>query len=115
MGGGARSPLKIKKRGRRKLPQAVEVRRPPGRRRGRRVILIIDVYSVVELIAEKGGRGRGFTPNRLFCKKRAFFRETSSRGGAIRAFDCGVSDGAKGGIWAVFPREIAPFETRAFP
>ena len=52
---------------------------------------------------------------RFFFEKRAFFRETSSRGGPIRAFDSVVSDGAKDGIWAVFPREIAPFETRAFP
>ena len=97
------------------MPQAMEIRRPPVRRRGRRVILIIDVCSVVELIAEKGGRGRGFTPDRLFSKKRPFFRETSSRGGPIRAFDSRVSDGAIVRIWAVVPREIAPFETRTFP
>ena len=93
----------------------MEVRRPPGRRRGRRVILIVDVFSVGEQIAEKGGRGLGLAHKGNFFEKGAFFRETSSRGGPIRAFDSVVSDGPKVGVWAVYPKESAPFETRAFP
>ena len=50
------------------MPQAVEVRRPPGRRRARRVILIVYVFSVVELIAEKGGRGLGIAHKHVFLK-----------------------------------------------
>ena len=97
------------------MPQAREVRRPPGWRRARRVILIVYVFSVGEQIAEKGGRGLGISREGHFFKKGTFFRETSSRGGPIRAFDSRVSDGAKVGVWAVFPKESAPFETRAFP
>ena len=97
------------------MPQAMEVRRPPVWRRARRVILSVYAFSVGEQIAEKGGRGLGLAHKGNFFKKWAFFRETSSRGGPIRTFDSRVSDGAKVGVWAVFPKESAPFETRAFP
>ena len=87
----------------------MEIRRPPVWRRGRRVILSVYAFSVGEQIAEKGGRGRGLSREGHFFKKGAFFRETSSRGGPIRAFDSVVSDGPKVDVWAVFPKESAPF------